>query len=446
MLQSEIYKELQMTYEELQIYLIQKYGGAVSDYFATPECRSKSKKVSRTSEGLYCHHMDEDKGGNLSDASSARMQPFEWQKKERLVYCNVLEHLILHMKIAVLRQKELLLKPADVRRFFTTDGIYMICEEINDMFENNGTNVAWKKRCFEEIEENYEDYISLIKSLLAYIDEYYCGEKNNPHFLTVGATVHLMDCDCELLKVTERRDKMLLRMPTGEEKIFYLSSACKQLEYVDEIDIVTRGMASGYENFYESIYQDFIIKQDEMEIQNYVKALKVDYAPYEYAKYATIELAESFGASNAYKYISKALPMYSSKKINFEGKTPIFWSGEEKPKEPPKGFYIVRVETMFRIKEGNTPFVRYRESDLFRCPYKTTGTDYNYLERDKMCVLETSDIYDSKTKEYYSKYYDREGKLVDAKVILTLGREDYLLFREIYDIWYLKILDGCYFG
>ncbi|MDD4690611.1 MAG: hypothetical protein PHE51_12825, partial [Eubacteriales bacterium] len=74
----ELYKELQMTYDELQRYLIEKYGAAVCDYFATPECKSKSKKVTRTGEGLYCHHMDEDKGGNLGNAPDAKGQPFEW--------------------------------------------------------------------------------------------------------------------------------------------------------------------------------------------------------------------------------------------------------------------------------------------------------------------------------------------------------------------------------
>ena len=63
----EFKDELKMTYGELQSYLIQKYGGAKCDYFVNPECKSKNKKVSRTSEGLYCHHMDEDKGGNLEN-------------------------------------------------------------------------------------------------------------------------------------------------------------------------------------------------------------------------------------------------------------------------------------------------------------------------------------------------------------------------------------------
>ena len=155
----EIYREIQMTYEELLSYLLQKYGGAVCDYFATPECKSKNKKVTRTAEGLYCHHMDEDKGWNLSNSAQAQMQPFEWQKKERLVYCNIIEHLILHMKIAVLRQKDFLRKPFDVDNFFSTGGIFMVCHDINDMFMNNGTSVPWKKRCFKEVENNYEEYI-----------------------------------------------------------------------------------------------------------------------------------------------------------------------------------------------------------------------------------------------------------------------------------------------
>lgn len=92
---AEIEVELKMPYVELSSYLIKKYGGALYDYFYTPECKSKNKKVTRTSEGLYCHHIDEDKGGSLSESSSAIRQPFEWQRKERLVYCNILEHLIL---------------------------------------------------------------------------------------------------------------------------------------------------------------------------------------------------------------------------------------------------------------------------------------------------------------------------------------------------------------
>lgn len=277
MKKTEIYEELQMTYEELQHYLIQKYGGAVCDYFATPECKSKSKKISRTGEGLYCHHMDEDKGGNLGNAAQAKLQPFEWQKKERLVYCNILEHLILHMKIAVLRQKEMLKEPSDVTDFFTTGGIFMLCEEINDLFVNDGTSILWKKRCFEEIKENYDDYIVLIKALLSYIDKNYFGEKTEPAFLVPGSKVHFSDCDCEILKVSKKKDAVLLKLPTGEEKAFNAYFAINQFKYVDHVDIVTRRMSSGFEEFYKTIYEDIVKCNKEDEVANYVTALKVDY-------------------------------------------------------------------------------------------------------------------------------------------------------------------------
>ena len=103
--------------------------------FATPECRSRSKKISRTKEGLYCHHMDEDKGFCLSEVSSALPQPFESQKKERLVYCNILEHLILHIKIAVLRQKKSLIQNRKIFLVFLQHmALIRFCKEINDMY------------------------------------------------------------------------------------------------------------------------------------------------------------------------------------------------------------------------------------------------------------------------------------------------------------------------
>ena len=45
----EIKNELGMTYEELQCYLVEKYGSAKYDYFHTTECKSKNKKITRTS-------------------------------------------------------------------------------------------------------------------------------------------------------------------------------------------------------------------------------------------------------------------------------------------------------------------------------------------------------------------------------------------------------------
>ena len=82
-----------MTYGELVDYLLKKYGPVECDYFRTEACKSKNPKVSRTNEGLYCHHIDEDKAIMLCNDKFAVNNPFEYQKAERLVYCNALEHL-----------------------------------------------------------------------------------------------------------------------------------------------------------------------------------------------------------------------------------------------------------------------------------------------------------------------------------------------------------------
>lgn len=442
---NEIYRELKMSYEDLQQYLVRKYGAAKYDYFASPECNSKNKKISRTSEGLFCHHMDEDKGYNLASAEFAKTQPYKWQKKERLVYCNILEHFILHMKITILSQKDKFYKPSDIPNFFSSEGFFLLCNEINDLYAQNGTNVEWRKKCFEIIKDNYEDYMMMIKALLLYIDDNYCARKDEAAFLVPGSVVNFGNKNFKILKINKKRNLFLLQLPTGEEKSFYTSIASKQFNYADQIDIVTRKMASGYENFYEHIYEDILGCGKELEIKSYMEALKIDFVGYGYVQYADFKLTNEYGAKNADEYISKALPMYSELTYKLDGKKIAFWRGEEIPTMAMENFFIVRIETMFTVKEGVDPFVRYREYNLLRNPsIYNPNNNYN-LKGSGWTVLATSDIYNSQTQKYYSSYRDKNGEIVDAKVILTLGKDDFLLFKETHDIRYLKVLDGCYF-
>lgn len=441
----ELKNELKMTYEELQHYLIEKYGGAKYDYFVNPECKSKNQKVSRTCEGLYCHHMNEDKGGNLANPPQARMQPFEWQKKGQLVYCNILEHLILHMKIAILRQKHLLETPKEIADFFTTGGIFMITAAINDMFMNDGTKVAWQKRCFEEIKENYKDYILLIKSFMNYIETDYKGNKMEPAFLIPGSMVHCSYGDCEIINVSRKKDVFTLKLPSGEEKALLYEVAYRQFTYADQFDLAIRKMASGYKTFYDDIY-DGIVKYNNKElVEECSKLFKVDYQGYGFVQYADITLDKSFGSRNADEYISKALPMHCEKTIDFK-KPPRFWTGKDIPKNARKLFYIVRIKTSFSLKKGMEPCVRYREIDLLRTE-NILAMDNNHNLKDRgWTTLATSDIYDKKTDRYYSKYRDSNGEIVVATVTVSLGKDDYLLFKKRYNIRYIEILDGCYFG
>lgn len=109
------YKEylnlLSKNYEEAVDFLLQKYGPAQDDYFRESsyqrfmngEIKNITKgKGSRTNEGLYCHHIDENKWLKISDQNFAKKYniPFENQRKDRLVYCDLVEHTILHVLIA----------------------------------------------------------------------------------------------------------------------------------------------------------------------------------------------------------------------------------------------------------------------------------------------------------------------------------------------------------
>ena len=53
-------QEMEMNYDEFVSYLLKKYGPAKYDYFTNATCKTKSKRISRTKEGLFCHHIDED--------------------------------------------------------------------------------------------------------------------------------------------------------------------------------------------------------------------------------------------------------------------------------------------------------------------------------------------------------------------------------------------------
>ena len=91
-----------MSYEDYADSLIRKYGTVQEPYFTDTYLEEKNSNIVRVSEGLYIHHIDEDKTANLSSAEYIKTKSnasYEYQMPWRLVYCNVVEHLILHMKI-----------------------------------------------------------------------------------------------------------------------------------------------------------------------------------------------------------------------------------------------------------------------------------------------------------------------------------------------------------
>lgn len=126
---------LKMTYAEAVANLLEKYDPAKHNYFIETaydkflsginKTLTKAKDVSRIKEGLYCHHIDEIKALNLSNPRFIMhyRYPYVYQLKERLVYCNLIEHLILHALITY-----------ETKRQFGFPGFQILAQQVNDWY------------------------------------------------------------------------------------------------------------------------------------------------------------------------------------------------------------------------------------------------------------------------------------------------------------------------
>lgn len=417
MQREELLQEIRMSYYELTTYLIGKYGPAQCDYFYNETCRSRHERVSRTAEGLICHHIFEDRGTSLSRPFPA--MPYEWQRRENLVYCNELEHLLLHIKIAVLRQKHRLQRVWDIRRFFTTYGIYQISQAINDMITQNGTSVPYKQRLYAAFKENYTEYVLLLKLIMQYIDSQYVGIKDgNP------------DLD------TSDKEYSPLEQPPDD--------------YYGYMDFTLRGLCSEYPKKLQAslcvnIYQD-VLRCAECDMDILVRALAIDYRGYGFPQFTDCELDfEQYGAHNVDEYISNAMPSYLNPHFQIEsGLTPHFWTGSIPRKLLRKQSYeyIVRIRVRFEIKDGETPFV-WGKAGLYNFGICIDDENNNQLFKSGV-LLSTSKMQDESLKQRIICRNSR-GAIMPETVILSLTRADFALFKERYKVRNLRILDGCYF-
>lgn len=146
-------QELDMTYADYVQYLLNKYGPATCNYFVNEQCKSKSSKISRTKEGLFCHHIDENKEILLSTPEIARLHPFEYQHKDHLVYCNIIEHLLLHLKIVQECHKE--------NPHLGIGGVSMITAQINGYYDAPPTS-GWHLNAYDAIKDSYDSYIEIL--------------------------------------------------------------------------------------------------------------------------------------------------------------------------------------------------------------------------------------------------------------------------------------------
>lgn len=113
------------------------------------------------------------------------------------------------------------------------------------------------------------------------------------------------------------------------------------------------------------------------------------------------------------------LPIGKGKK--FEGEPKELWNKD-------KGFgYFVRFTCRFKVKKGYIPFVRISNSNF-----------YGYGD-----ILSTSDIYNPEADCYCDTMVDTDtGEIIPVRATLTMWKDEYLLFREHYDVEDLHFIGG----
>ncbi len=149
-------KLMAMSYNELVAFLLDKYGPVKGDYFATEKCASVTHFIKRSGEGLFIHHIDEDKVENLSNPNVARISPPEYQKAGHLVYCNYLEHLLLHILIVENADNE---NPR-----FGCNGVFtFLIPSINDVYNDYPFSIEWAARAASEIRGDMAPYLKMVR-------------------------------------------------------------------------------------------------------------------------------------------------------------------------------------------------------------------------------------------------------------------------------------------
>lgn len=111
----------------------------------------------------------------LADPEYAKLNPYEYQKPQNLVYCNLLEHFLLHIKIVSEQleewerdDEEIFLASQKVRPLLLKGigGIvnYFI-PQLNDLYSGY-VGPLWLQHCFDVVKENEDVYLWLIDTAI----------------------------------------------------------------------------------------------------------------------------------------------------------------------------------------------------------------------------------------------------------------------------------------
>nr|WP_305809154.1 hypothetical protein [Staphylococcus epidermidis] len=168
---------LNLSYSDMVQHLIEKHGEVVDNYykeksynkFLNEEIKSiASGNYTKTKEGLYCHHIMENEYENISNKKfiAHYKYPYEYHHKENLVYCDLIEHLILHALIT---------KETNGYRGFKGLVEFLIPTAEEWYIDGYEPRVLWMQLCRERAflsEEYTEKLLSDVDELLKDVEVY----------------------------------------------------------------------------------------------------------------------------------------------------------------------------------------------------------------------------------------------------------------------------------
>lgn len=149
------------TYEQYCDHLQAKYGIGLADYMT--KSFNINSKCQRTKDGLIAHHKKEDTTtAILSMKVIAMRYPFDWQMRENIVYCDYLEHLLLHVLIC----KYLSSDEPDFVKLGINYVVDSIVSELNDVYSGWVARSQWRSNCHEKIINDKAVYLEILRKFI----------------------------------------------------------------------------------------------------------------------------------------------------------------------------------------------------------------------------------------------------------------------------------------
>ncbi len=151
-------------------YLQSKYG--IGEGYYMTKSGYNNPKCKRTKDGLVTHHIYEMYSVMLSTPKYAFECPYEWQKAENLAFCDYLEHLFLHVLIC--EEAPLPTKENPVLVGFG-GVVNFLVPELNDFYSGFESTLDWKRRCWNQVKDDKDVYLTLVKRFKPLLTEKYAS-------------------------------------------------------------------------------------------------------------------------------------------------------------------------------------------------------------------------------------------------------------------------------